>query len=102
MSTRRQHGSRTAVSNSVLYARLHAYGLRRAGLLRAVATRQALHAVARGVAALLGHAGTTALTWQNRYNARQHMAMLDARLLDDVGLTRADIERVADRPFWRA
>ena len=102
MSTYRKHAPRAPITDSDLYARLHAFGLRRAGLLRAVAMRRALHAAARIGVALFGRVGASVWTWQNRYNARQHMAMLDDRLLDDVGLTRADIDQVAERPFWRA
>lgn len=80
---------------------MFAYGLGRARLLRAVAVRRAGQTALRLAATLPGRCGRMLWRWQNRYNARQHMAALDARLLDDVGLTRADIARVARTPFWR-
>jgi uncharacterized protein YjiS (DUF1127 family) len=102
MSTDRSQGPRGPLSDSDLYARLYAFGLARARLLRAVALRRAGQTFLRSVAALLRNGGAMLWTWQNRYDARQHMAELDARLLDDVGLSRADMMRVAAKPFWRA
>ena len=31
--------------------------------------------------------------WQERYNTRRHLATLDQRMLEDVGLSRADVAR---------
>jgi uncharacterized protein YjiS (DUF1127 family) len=102
MSTTRQQGPQRPVSDSELYDRLYAFGLGRARLLRAVAVRRAWHAVLDAVLALLQRGGDRVWTWQNRYSARRHMAELDARLRDDVGLSRAHVMRAASRPFWKA
>lgn len=32
---------------------------------------------------------------------REHLASFDDRLLQDIGLTRADVEREYSKPFWR-
>ncbi|MEK9662865.1 MAG: DUF1127 domain-containing protein [Alphaproteobacteria bacterium] len=101
MSTTRRHGPRGRLSENELHARLHAFGMARARLLRAVAARRALYGALGAVAGFFVQAGERAWTWQNRYNARHHMAELDAHLLDDVGLSRADIMRAASKPFWR-
>lgn len=38
--------------------------------------------------------------WLRNRAARLDLARLDARTLGDLGLTRGDIERELDRPFW--
>ncbi|HAM48359.1 MAG TPA: DUF1127 domain-containing protein [Alphaproteobacteria bacterium] len=39
--------------------------------------------------------------WRHRVLYRQHLRGLDDHLLDDLGLTRAEAEREAARPFWQ-
>jgi uncharacterized protein YjiS (DUF1127 family) len=41
------------------------------------------------------------LTWSDRMRQRRHLAELDDRLLQDIGISRADIEAEISRPFWR-
>lgn len=41
------------------------------------------------------------LTWQQRAKDRRSLLELDDRLLRDIGLSRADILREAEKPFWR-
>ena len=41
-------------------------------------------------------------SWQRRSSERRHLIGLDERFLVDAGLDRADIEREAAKPFWRA
>jgi uncharacterized protein YjiS (DUF1127 family) len=40
--------------------------------------------------------------WHERARQRQMLASLDARMLQDIGLTRADVWRATNKPFWRA
>ena len=49
----------------------------------------------------LKSAWTMALDWQSRAHRRRHLDTLDDHLLRDVGLTRDDIRRELDKPFWR-
>ncbi|MGF1609690.1 MAG: DUF1127 domain-containing protein [Kiloniellales bacterium] len=42
------------------------------------------------------------LLWQERAAQRYALSMLDAHALKDIGLTRAEAEREAGKPFWRA
>lgn len=42
------------------------------------------------------------LVWQERVSERRHLLELDGHLLKDMGLSRADAEREASVPFWRA
>jgi uncharacterized protein YjiS (DUF1127 family) len=37
-----------------------------------------------------------------RYRSRQRIAGLDAYLLKDIGVTPAEAEAEANKPFWRA
>lgn len=41
------------------------------------------------------------LTWQERARERRHLLSLSDHALKDVGLTRADLEGEAARPFWQ-
>ena len=51
--------------------------------------------------ALLGHCFETLLTWQDRARSRLHLRSLGDEHLKDVGLSRADVEGEAGKPFWR-
>src|SRR5579871_5812026 len=39
--------------------------------------------------------------WHRRIRARHELARLDDRMLQDIGLTHADREMLANKPFWR-
>jgi uncharacterized protein YjiS (DUF1127 family) len=49
-------------------------------------------------------AGTTALLgeWRRRYRERAQLAVLDERMLRDIGVNRSDVLREVNKPFWRA
>ena len=38
--------------------------------------------------------------WQERIDERHRLMTLDDRALQDVGLSRADVEKEAEKPFW--
>ncbi|ACL55324.1 DUF1127 domain-containing protein [Methylobacterium nodulans] len=39
--------------------------------------------------------------WAQRHRQRRELQTLSERTLDDIGLSRADVAREADKPFWR-
>ena len=43
----------------------------------------------------------TLLIWQQRAKDRHLLATMDDRMIGDVGLSRADIDREISKPFWR-
>ena len=45
---------------------------------------------------------TALRTWHRRARTRRHLRALDDQLLDDVGVSRTDATREADKPFWAA
>ena len=42
------------------------------------------------------------MVWLDRARQRRHLAELDDRLLRDIGISRADVDHEASRPFWQA
>lgn len=46
------------------------------------------------------HAGGVLRRWHELARERRQLAELDERMLKDLGLSRADAEREAGRPFW--
>jgi len=49
----------------------------------------------------LGTAWRMLLNWSARSRQRHALAALDDAMLKDIGLSRADIEFEAAKPFWR-
>ena len=49
----------------------------------------------------IAHAAVdTVLQWQDRANQRHRLRTLSDFMLRDMGLSRADVEREACKPFW--
>jgi len=53
------------------------------------------------LAALIARGVDLLLTWQERARQRRHLRSLDDHMLRDIGLSRADVEGEAGKPFWR-
>ena len=41
------------------------------------------------------------VAWQQRYELRRHLLEMDDRLLDDIGLSRAQAKQEAAKPIWK-
>jgi uncharacterized protein YjiS (DUF1127 family) len=50
---------------------------------------------------ILGSIFGTLREWRRRARGRAELAALDDRMLRDIGLTPADAEFLANKPFWR-
>lgn len=64
-----------------------------------------LHGLARSfepVESLVHRVGATLNLWYDRWSSRKQLAALDDRMLQDIGVTRADILKEINKPFWRA
>ena len=44
---------------------------------------------------------TTLRHWRRRSRERAELARLDDRMLRDIGVTRCDVWREINKPFWR-
>jgi uncharacterized protein YjiS (DUF1127 family) len=53
-------------------------------------------------ASMIVRAVAAVLQWHALASERRHLAGLDDRMLRDIGLTRADVEREYRKPFWQA
>jgi uncharacterized protein YjiS (DUF1127 family) len=50
----------------------------------------------------VGAAFDALATWQRRHRDRLHLLSLDDHMLHDIGISLADVEREASKPFWRS
>ena len=64
----------------------------------APASRVALRGIARRTRTILSRLAE----WQERSEQRKHLAGMNERMLKDIGISRADAAREANKPFWRA
>ena len=44
----------------------------------------------------------TPIAWLERIRERRQLAQLGDDMLKDIGVSRADVEHVVEKPFWRA
>ncbi len=58
--------------------------------------------LAHGVSATIRALFAILCLWQRRVEMRARMAQLDARTLDDIGLSREQVMAEAKKPFWKA
>ena len=56
----------------------------------------------RGPGAAVSAGFALLLAWQERAEQRHALALLDDRMLKDIGLSRTDVQSEVSRPFWSA
>lgn len=67
-----------------------------------------LHAAARFLPSLpspiqaLVRVANVLAVWENRARERKTLAEMPPNLLKDIGISRVDVQREIDKPFWRA
>ncbi|MEX0809455.1 MAG: DUF1127 domain-containing protein [Dongiaceae bacterium] len=64
------------------------------------AVRAARRPVGSLVASALTRGVEALFAWQERAHQRFHLRQFDDRALRDIGLSRADVEAEAGKPFW--
>ena len=52
--------------------------------------------------AVFGRAVAVLREWRQRSLERAQLALLDERMLRDIGVSRGDVLREVNKPFWRA
>ncbi len=57
---------------------------------------------AQGFKRVASAAFESLLTWQQRSFDRGHLASLDHRLIQDMGMTRSDVAYEVAKHFWRS
>jgi len=64
---------------------------------RSARARRSAHSAGNAVSRLFG----ALREWRRRSQGRTQLATLDDRMLKDIGISRADAEFLANKPFWR-
>lgn len=49
---------------------------------------------------ILKRIGNTIMRWDQLSKQRRQLREMDDRMLSDIGLSRADVTRIADKQFW--
>lgn len=62
---------------------------------------EAAYGVLAAAAMSVARAADLFARWRRRAVDREHLLTLDDGMLRDIGLSRADIEAEAGKPFWR-
>ena len=70
--------------------------------MRPAAVPATMYGAFSALAASVGHLGTTAINWSHRYQQRTRLAHMSDHLLADMGISRADADLEASKPFWQA
>ena len=58
-------------------------------------------AAINGVESFAAKVSHVPMTWIRRSNERRALAMMNQHMLDDIGLTRHDIEKEVAKYFWQ-
>jgi uncharacterized protein YjiS (DUF1127 family) len=58
--------------------------------------------VASDLAPMLDRIIETPIAWLERVRERAQLGALSDDMLKDIGVSRADVEHVVEKPFWRA
>lgn len=71
------------------------------GWLDRVPRSRLAHIIAADLAPVLDRVVEAPIAWLERMRARRQLAGLSDDMLKDIGVSRADVEHVVEKPFWR-
>jgi uncharacterized protein YjiS (DUF1127 family) len=63
--------------------------------------RKPVNSAWRRVAARGRGIGEAVAVWLERVRTRRHLTRLNDHMLKDIGISRTDVAREAEKPFWR-
>ena len=72
------------------------------GMLDLVPRSGLAQIVAADLVPVLDHIIEAPIAWLERMRERRQLAGLSDDMLKDIGVSRADVEHVVEKPFWRA
>lgn len=72
------------------------------GMLDLVPRSGLAHIVASDFVPALDRIIEAPIAWLERMRERRQLAGLSDEILKDIGVSRADVEHVVEKPFWRA
>ncbi len=72
------------------------------GMLDLVPRSGLAQIIAADLAPVLDRIVETPIAWLERMRERRQLAALGDDILKDIGVSRADVEHVVEKPFWRA
>jgi uncharacterized protein YjiS (DUF1127 family) len=72
------------------------------GMLDLVPRSGLAHIIAADLVPVLDRMIEAPIAWLERMRERQQLAGLSDDMLKDIGVSRADVEHVVEKPFWRS
>ena len=72
------------------------------GMLDLVPRSGLAQLLAADLAPVLDRVIEAPIAWLERMRERRQLAGLSDDMLKDIGVTRADVEHVVEKPFWRS
>jgi len=72
------------------------------GMLDLVPRSGLAQIIAGDVVPVLDRLIETPIAWLERMRERRQLAGLSDSMLKDIGVSRADVEHVVEKPFWRS
>jgi uncharacterized protein YjiS (DUF1127 family) len=72
------------------------------GMLDLVPRSGLAQMIAADLVPVLDRVIETPITWLERIRERRQLAGLSDDMLKDIGVSRADVEHVVEKPFWRS
>ena len=77
------------------------YQAQSSGMLDLVPRSGLAQIIAADLAPVLDRMIETPIAWLERMRERRQLAGLSDDMLKDIGVSRADVEHVVEKPFWR-